>query len=170
MMSYKHYNEAKGLDLSFKTAVQRWIYLECCYEADWKGMLRYTQKELAEMMLVSTPAIAKHFRGLQEAGLMERTGQGRYCVVVPGFGKSNNDVIRGGNTSSSLEQTFRQWIQQNYTEEQVGFIFEDKEIPISETQEDMAIIASAKESGLLVEIRREDNGQDELCTIYRLNI
>jgi len=81
LMAVKFGSWAHTTDMGFKTATQRALFVELAYWADSKGIIRITQAELAEAMLVSQRTINREFQYLREKGLIKRLGHGRYGLV-----------------------------------------------------------------------------------------
>jgi len=167
-MTYKHYNSAvERIPAGIETAAERALFLDACYLADYKGVLRMSQVELSQQTLWSLATVKRLFIRLEEEGLLVKIAHGRYQVNMA----VKTDNAKAPAETTSLSQELVKWINKTWDEETVGCIFEDKNVPITETMEDVSIVQQAIESGLLVELKRETgNDDDEPTTIYQLVI
>ena len=167
-MTYKHYNSAvERIPVGIETAAERALFLDACYLADYKGVLRMSQVELSQQTLWSLATVKRLFIRLEEEGLLVKIAHGRYQVNMA----VKTDNAKAPAETTSLSHELVKWIKSNFDEETAGYIFEDKEISITETQEDIAVVQKAVTSGLLVELRKEEGVyEDEPTTIYQLTI
>lgn len=70
---------AKILELSgFHSAAQKLVLIEISYRADRKGIIRYSQSEIAAATTLARPTVATWFAAFEESGLLKRLGHGRY--------------------------------------------------------------------------------------------
>lgn len=109
-MTYKHYNAAVDCALPFDTSTQRYIFLESCYRADNKGVIRVSMTELASILLLSRITIAKEYSRLLELRLLDKYSYGKYRVLVdvatvkpPAVNKTINETTIEKPTSMSDE-------------------------------------------------------------------
>lgn len=95
-MGYKQYVWAIDQGIKFDSGTQRSIFLEICFRADSKNIIRMGQSELAIEMLYSTATIKREFVKLQMMGLIEKEGHGRYHLCMDATGKGmETDTIHG---------------------------------------------------------------------------
>jgi hypothetical protein len=62
----------------FSSAAQRLVLLELAYRADRKGVVRYSQSEIAEASTLARRTVATWFDRFEAIGLLQRLGHGRY--------------------------------------------------------------------------------------------
>lgn len=62
----------------FETGTQKLVLLELAYRADRKGIVRYSQSEIAESTALARRTVANQFAFFETVGLIERLGHGRY--------------------------------------------------------------------------------------------
>lgn len=82
-MGISHIGTAFDLDWHFDTATQRFIWLQVVYLADRRGMVRFTQAEIAERCLLSRATVARELLRLQEIGLLQNVRHGRWAIRFP---------------------------------------------------------------------------------------
>lgn len=82
-MGIGHYRQLIDREtVRFDSATQRFICLEIAYHLDGKGVLRMTQNELAEMMLLSRPTIARELAKLAKKRILKHVRPGRYALAI----------------------------------------------------------------------------------------
>lgn len=69
----------------FNSAAQRLVLLELAYRADRKGVVRYSQSEIAAISTLARPTVARWFRHFEEVGILLRLGHGRYRLSLDVF-------------------------------------------------------------------------------------
>ena len=149
-MTYKHYNQAIDEPLPFDSGIQRALYLELCYRADSRGIVRAPQSQLSVLTLFSPRTIAKEFVRLQELELLGKESFGRYKVTF------NQPKSEEGSRKLHL----RRWlIDTNTNALKDGSI----SIPENKLEEQPSIFHIAVEKGWLMEEKREGYiaGQNE---------
>lgn len=129
-MSYKHYNEMVDAALPFDTGIQRYIFLESCFRADNRGVIRMPQSHLASCLLISRQTISREFAQLEEKGLLEKRNYGQYQIVIP-----RPDEITGDNKPATpLRAKFIRWLRQEWgkqpEEGDIITITPDADIPV----------------------------------------
>jgi len=123
-MSYKHFNSVVDEPLPFDNATQRYIFLEVCYRADSRGVVRVPQAQLASLTLCSPRTVAREFGRLLELGLLEKETFGRYRVIT--------DASLISQKAPAKTQTLKEWILEEFREKD----FLDGEIAIKEEDEE----------------------------------
>ncbi len=76
-MTVQHYLAALDEDC-FASSTVRYAALEVASRADRKGVVRMTQAEFAEVLLLSLPTVKRCFKALEGTGTLRRMGHGRY--------------------------------------------------------------------------------------------
>mgnify|MGYP001570351661 CR=1 FL=1 len=66
--------EAEG----FASPAQRLVLLELTYRADRRGIIRYTQSEIASASALSRPTVSRWLSEFSECGIIDNVGHGRY--------------------------------------------------------------------------------------------
>lgn len=61
---------------------ERLVYLELCYGADRKSVIRLSQSDLAAKLGVTRQAVVKHIDSLASRQLVMRVGHGRYRIFA----------------------------------------------------------------------------------------
>jgi len=79
-MAVKHLVAAFEMDVAWDTASQRTVYLEMTYWADRKGVIRMSQKELAERTVLSRRTVVEQTYKLIEMGLIAKIAHSRYAL------------------------------------------------------------------------------------------
>lgn len=80
-MAVKHLPWAYDLDWHFDSASQHHLFLMLVYYADRKkAIVRVNQTELAQRTFLSRATVAREIGRLQEIGLLQRLGHGRYGI------------------------------------------------------------------------------------------
>jgi len=105
-MTYKHYNVAVDEPLPFDSGIERSLYLEACYRADNRGIVRTPQSQLSTLTLFSPRTIATVFNTLQDKGLLLRLGHGCYKVILSL--EDNHSADNG-----SFSQQLGSWLSEN---------------------------------------------------------
>lgn len=155
-MTYRHYNLAVDASLPFDSGTQRYIFLESCYRADSGGVVRYSQTELASLLMLSFRTVAREFGRLQELGLLEKEAHGRYKVVIPATKQPVKDAIPApiSHSTPKVEEEYsplKEWIILEYGTK----TFEKGEIAVKVEQD-------AYNQEILPDIVREGIAQGEL--------
>ena len=158
-MSYKHYNEVVDAELPFDSGMQRFIFLESCYRADNRGIIRSPQAQLASCFLISRQTIAREFVRLQELGLLEKTDYGRYCVCLPGAEKANASY----QPAKRKPQSLKNWIVDEFGKESLERGVIAVFGPISELPE---FVVDAIKQGVLKRVGGAINAEEELGSMY----
>ena len=163
-MSYKHYNEVVDAELPFDSSMQRFIFLESCYRSDNRGIIRSPQAQLASYFLLSRQTIAREFTRLQEHGLLEKIGYGRYQVVIPATGKESL-----APRPTPLRAKLLRWLRDNWGDETAK---EGEEITIIEDDDLLDIpdfFDEAVSEGYLEQLM-QGNREGRLATQYKVHL
>jgi len=99
-MAYKHLIDFMDKELNLDSGTERYVFIEVCYRSDKRGIIRMSQSELAEIMLLSPRTIAGIFSKMERKHLLNRIGHGRYQIISPDEDKETVDLSR----------QVRQWI------------------------------------------------------------
>ncbi len=83
-MGIKHFTWATDLEWEYDSPTQRYVFLEATYQADKKGILRMSQTDLAQRLLLSRQTVSREFSRLQELGLLRMLNHGRYGIRFNG--------------------------------------------------------------------------------------
>ena len=165
---YNHYNavKAKEGEISFDTATQRFIYLELCYEADRTGVVRYSQPEIAHMMLLSTPTISNQLARLSEMGLLLHEKHGRYRVMInPVSNTQQRSPANNGDTNNKdLKAALWKTLEELLDDEGLDIAREDKKVCLTEREQENPVITACISSGILRRGKTEDIGLAEDVT------
>jgi hypothetical protein len=100
-MALKHMPWAHDVEEGFETPTQRYIFLEMVYWSDRRGVLRMSQKELGERVLLSRQSVSREVGKLVRGGFLRRLDHGRYGVIfddmsapLPASGANGHEICR----------------------------------------------------------------------------
>lgn len=83
MTSGHHRQVIESEEMAFDGQLQRSLMLEIAYRVDSRGVLRFTQSEIADVMLVSRPTVAREMAKLVDKGYLTHVRPGRYAIPFP---------------------------------------------------------------------------------------
>lgn len=131
-MTYKHYNVAVDEALPFGNGVERALFLEICFRADNRGIVRTPQSQLSTLTLFSPRTIATAFNTLQDKGLLLRLGHGHYKIIL--------SLEMNSDTNNAVD--LARWLRDNNK-------IVDGKLVLPEDSELPEIVSAAIERGLL---------------------
>ncbi len=89
-MAQNHHRQAMEEEAErFNNSSERTVYLHMMWWADRKGVIRRSQRDIAEDTLLHRITVAKSLQALTSRGLLRKIRQGRYAI--PGSSHSDSD-------------------------------------------------------------------------------
>ena len=90
-MTQNHHRQAMEEEAErFDSSSERTIYLQMMWWADKKGVIRRSQRDVAEDTLLHRITVAKNIQSLTEKGLIRKVRQGRYAIPARGYKDTEN--------------------------------------------------------------------------------
>lgn len=108
-MTVRHYVWAQNVEPRFDSQLERSVFLELAYLADSRGVVRRSQAEMAERMVMSERHIKRVFKTLDQHGFLTRLQHGRYLLNIASIegGVPTAPALLDASVEDGLRATLR---------------------------------------------------------------
>ncbi|MDA1189864.1 MAG: hypothetical protein O2854_09370 [Chloroflexi bacterium] len=103
-MAIGHIKDIMEASVAWDSAAHKLTALVMAYSADRKGVIRLTQQEIAEEVMLSRRRVADLIDDLCEKGVLARLGHGRYGIR---FGLPKTDAWESAPQPKGAEEEYK---------------------------------------------------------------